>query len=169
MVHTHACSRTHRHKITFFLKLGKHLKEMAKADIFWMTSEVGWRNGLVKSTYSPGGGWWYTPLIPPLRRQRQADGWVSVQAGLWRVTLSRNKTKTPQEEKDFILFMNICVSLCLHRWAQFSQFPAAGVGSSGAGWLWVAQHGCGLQLWFCERAGSMLTTETSLHHKFQQL
>jgi hypothetical protein len=39
-----------------------------------------------------GRTWWRTPLIPALRRQRQADFWVRGQPGLYRETLSwKNK------------------------------------------------------------------------------
>jgi hypothetical protein len=35
-----------------------------------------------KSDFVVAGRWWHTPLIPTLRRQRQADYWVRGQPGL---------------------------------------------------------------------------------------
>jgi hypothetical protein len=50
-------------------------------------------------TASKAGQWWRTPLIPALRRQRQADFWVRGQPGLYREILSRKTKKNKTKQK----------------------------------------------------------------------
>jgi hypothetical protein len=46
------------------------------------------------------GQWWRTPLVPALRRQRQADFWVRGQPGLHRETLSQKNQKRKKQKQN---------------------------------------------------------------------
>lgn len=46
------------------------------------------------------GQWWHTPLIPPLRRQRQGDLWFPGQPGLDREIFPQKQNKQKDDDGD---------------------------------------------------------------------
>jgi hypothetical protein len=52
--------------------------------------------------------WWYTPVIPALRRLRQEDKRVQSQAGLHRKTLSQTNNTAPHQKKSAPIHIMEC-------------------------------------------------------------
>lgn len=59
-----------------------------------------------KIKHTSGQTWWFTPLIPAARRQRQADLWIWSQSGLYSETLSQGKNKQTKIQVYLLCSMN---------------------------------------------------------------
>jgi hypothetical protein len=92
------------------------------------------------------GWWWRTPLIPALRRQRQADFWVRGQPGLQsefqdsqdyieKLCLKKPKNKTNKQN----LFLKIWISSENLKNSQVAHAFSPGTGEAetdGSLWVW---------------------------------
>ena len=93
--------------IALFFRRYTWVLEMRGHDVNSLT--LKWSRKSSFSNISGAGQWWCTPLIPALRRQRQADFWVQSQPGVqsefqdsqgYTEKPCHQKTKKPKQNKN---------------------------------------------------------------------